>query len=169
MIKFVLMIFLVFGITSCSDFNPNKPTTFCKIINNSIYVVDNFPNDTLSIKKEVEMFIYRNFSVDSVRKKDINLFFYKADKHLTCDFEEGEPYAPSFWEGTWDNIQYLGHHNQNNIINYTIYCRKNNTGFYTYRFVYNKKGTLLNAKDVYVKFNDIDSLFIAKQKEYGIK
>ena len=51
MIKFVLMIFLVFGITSCSDFNRNKPTTFCQI-EDIVYVVNNVPNDTLLLKKE---------------------------------------------------------------------------------------------------------------------
>ena len=45
------MIFLVFGITSCSDFNPNKPTTFCQI-EDIVYVVNNVPNDTLLLKKE---------------------------------------------------------------------------------------------------------------------
>ena len=88
------MIFLVFGITSCSDFNPNKPTTFCQI-EDIVYVVNNVPNDTLLLKKEIEKLIFQSQYLDSLKKKEEKekvFLFYKGDKYLTCNFKEGEPY-----------------------------------------------------------------------------
>jgi len=78
MIKFVLMIFLVFGITSCSDFNPNKPTTFCQI-EDIVYVVNNVPNDTLLLKKEKvkkKFFIFYFFIFYKKKEKKKKYFYF---------------------------------------------------------------------------------------------
>ena len=39
----------------------------------------------------------------------------------------------------------------------------------SYNFDYNTKGEELYTEHIFRDFNDIDSLFRAKQKEYGIK
>ncbi|RIY35180.1 hypothetical protein CKY20_11195 [Capnocytophaga canis] len=136
---------------------------------NSLYIINNSPDDTLALKREVEKFIYTKFSADSIRKEDRTFHFYKADKYLTCDFREGEPYEIVPWHMTLDTIQDLRNHIRNSIIDYGIYYRENKTGFYYYNFDYNTKGEELYIEHIFRDFNDIDSLFRAKQKEYGIK
>ncbi|MFJ1376785.1 hypothetical protein ACILPE_09695 [Capnocytophaga canimorsus] len=167
-LKFII---LVLGLISCGDgYNPNKPTTFCKMKGKEIsYIISNPPDDTLALKREVEKFIYAKLSVDSVRKKNVAFDFYKADKYLTCDFEEGKPYKIVPWHMTLDTIQDLRNHIRNSIIDYSIYCGEDGTGFYRYNFDYNTKGEELYTEHIFRDFNDIDSLFRAKQKEYGIK
>ncbi|WP_404812514.1 hypothetical protein ACIRNY_02745 [Capnocytophaga canimorsus] len=167
-LKFII---LVLGLISCDDrYNPNKPITFCKMKGrNSLYIINNPPDDTLALKREVEKFIYTKFSADSIRKEDRTFHFYKADKYLTCDFEEGKPYKNVPWHMTMDTIQDLRNHVQNKIIGFAVYCGEDNTGFYAYSFYYDTKEKPIYSERVYVKFNDIDSLFRAKQKEYGIK
>ena len=168
MIKFVLMIFLVFGITSCSDFNPNKPTTFCQI-EDIVYVVNNVPNDTLLLKKEIEKLIFQSQYLDSLKKKEEKekvFLFYKGDKYLTCNFKEGEPYkiVPKYM--TLDTIQDLRNHTEIARIRFTQSVSK--VWYYNYWLRSSKEYDLVeNSKRL--KFKDIDSLFRAKQKEYGIK
>ena len=163
------MIFLVFGITSCSDFNPNKPTTFCQI-EDIVYVVNNVPDDTLLLKKEIEKLVFQSQYLDSLKRKEEKVFlFYKRDKYLTCDFEEGKPYKIVPWHMTLDTIQDLRNHIQNKIIRFAVYCREDGTGFYRYDFDYTMKGEELYTEHIFRDFNNIDSLFEAKQKEYGIK
>lgn len=168
MIKFVLMIFLVFGITSCSDFNPNKPTTFCQI-EDIVYVVNNVPNDTLLLKKEIEKLIFQSQYLDSLKKKEEKekvFLFYKGDKYLTCNFKEGEPYKIVPKHMTLDTIQDLRNHTEIARIRFTQSVSK--VWYYNYWLRSSKKYDLVeNSKRL--KFKDIDSLFRAKQKEYGIK
>lgn len=168
MIKFVLMIFLVFGITSCSDFNPNKPTTFCQI-EDIVYVVNNVPNDTLLLKKEIEKLIFQSQYLDSLKKKEEKekvFLFYKGDKYLTCNFKEGEPYKIVPKHITLDTIQDLRNHTEIARIRFTQSVSK--VWYYNYWLRSSKKYDLVeNSKRL--KFKDIDSLFRAKQKEYGIK
>ena len=168
MIKFVLMIFLVFGITSCSDFNPNKPTTFCQI-EDIVYVVNNVPNDTLLLKKEIEKLIFQSQYLDSLKKKEEKekvFLFYKGDKYLTCNFKEGEPYKIVPKHITLDTIQDLRNHTEIARIRFTQSVSK--VWYYNYWLRSSKKYDLVeNSKKL--KFKDIDSLFRAKQKEYGIK
>ena len=168
MIKFVLMIFLVFGITSCSDFNPNKPTTFCQI-EDIVYVVNNVPNDTLLLKKEIEKLIFQSQYLDSLKKKEKKekvFLFYKGDKYLTCNFKEGEPYKIVPKHMTLDTIQDLRNHTEIARIRFTQSVSK--VWYYNYWLRSSKKYDLVeNSKRL--KFKDIDSLFRAKQKEYGIK
>lgn len=168
MIKFVLMIFLVFGITSCSDFNPNKPTTFCQI-EDIVYVVNNVPNDTLLLKKEIEKLIFQSQYLDSLKKKEEKekvFLFYKGDKYLTCNFKEGEPYKIVPKHMTLDTIQDLRNHTEIARIRFTQLVSK--VWYYNYWLRSSKKYDLVeNSKRL--KFKDIDSLFRAKQKEYGIK
>ena len=122
------MIFLVFGITSCSDFNPNKPTTFCQI-EDIVYVVNNVPNDTLLLKKEIEKLIFQSQYLDSL-------------------------------------IQDLRNHTEIARIRFTQSVSK--VWYYNYWLRSSKEYDLVeNSKRL--KFKDIDSLFRAKQKEYGIK
>jgi len=168
MIKFVLMIFLVFGITSCSDFNPNKPITFCQI-EDIVYVVNNVPNDTLLLKKEIEKLIFQSQYLDSLKKKEEKekvFLFYKGDKYLTCNFKEGEPYKIVPKHMTLDTIQDLRNHTEIARIRFTQSVSK--VWYYNYWLRSSKKYDLVeNSKRL--KFKDIDSLFRAKQKEYGIK
>lgn len=168
MIKFVLMIFLVFGITSCSDFNPNKPTTFCQI-EDIVYVVNNVPNDTLLLKKEIEKLIFQSQYLDSLKKKEEKekvFLFYKGDKYLTCNFKEGEPYKIVPKHMTLDTIQDLRNHTEIARIRFTQSVSR--VWYYNYWLRSSKKYDLVeNSKRL--KFKDIDSLFRAKQKEYGIK
>ena len=168
MIKFVLMIFLVFGITSCSDFNPNKPTTFCQI-EDIVYVVNNVPNDTLLLKKEIEKLIFQSQYLDSLKKKEEKekvFLFYKEDKYLTCNFKEGEPYKIVPKHITLDTIQDLRNHTEIARIRFTQSVSK--VWYYNYWLRSSKEYDLVeNSKRL--KFKDIDSLFRAKQKEYGIK
>ena len=168
MIKFVLMIFLVFGITSCSDFNPNKPTTFCQI-EDIVYVVNNVPNDTLLLKKEIEKLIFLSQYLDSLKKKEEKekvFLFYKGDKYLTCNFKEGEPYKIVPKHMTLDTIQDLRNHTEIARIRFTQSVSK--VWYYNYWLRSSKEYDLVeNSKRL--KFKDIDSLFRAKQKEYGIK
>ena len=168
MIKFVLMIFLVFGITSCSDFNPNKPTTFCQI-EDIVYVVNNVPNDTLLLKKEIEKLIFQSQYLDSLKKKEEKekvFLFYKGDKYLTCNFKEGEPYKIVPKHMTLDTIQDLRNHTEIARIRFTQLVSK--VWYYNYWLRSSKKYDLVeNSKRL--KFKDIDSLFRVKQKEYGIK
>ena len=168
MLKFVLMIFLVFGITSCSDFNPNKPTTFCQI-EDIVYVVNNVPNDTLLLKKEIEKLIFQSQYLDSLKKKEEKekvFLFYKGDKYLTCNFKEGEPYKIVPKHMTLDTIQDLRNHTEIARIRFTQSVSK--VWYYNYWLRSSKKYDLVeNSKRL--KFKDIDSLFRAKQKEYGIK
>ena len=168
MIKFVLMIFLVFGITSCSDFNPNKPTTFCQI-EDIVYVVNNVPNDTLLLKKEIEKLIFQSQYLDSLKKKEEKekvFLFYKGDKYLTCNFKEGEPYKIVPKHMTLDTIQDLRNHTEIARIRFTQLVSK--VWYYNYWLRSSKEYDLVeNSKRL--KFKDIDSLFRAKQKEYGIK
>ena len=168
MIKFVLMIFLVFGITSCSDFNPNKPTTFCQI-EDIVYVVNNVPNDTLLLKKEIEKLIFQSQYLDSLKKKEEKekvFLFYKGDKYLTCNFKEGEPYKIVPKHMTLDTIQDLRNHTEIARICFTQSVSK--VWYYNYWLRSSKEYDLVeNSKRL--KFKDIDSLFRAKQKEYGIK
>ena len=168
MMKFVLMIFLVFGITSCSDFNPNKPTTFCQI-EDIVYVVNNVPNDTLLLKKEIEKLIFQSQYLDSLKKKEEKekvFLFYKGDKYLTCNFKEGEPYKIVPKHMTLDTIQDLRNHTEIARIRFTQSVSK--VWYYNYWLRSSKKYDLVeNSKRL--KFKDIDSLFRAKQKEYGIK
>ena len=168
MLKFVLMIFLVFGITSCSDFNPNKPTTFCQI-EDIVYVVNNVPNDTLLLKKEIEKLIFQSQYLDSLKKKEKKekvFLFYKGDKYLTCNFKEGEPYKIVPKHMTLDTIQDLRNHTEIARIRFTQSVSK--VWYYNYWLRSSKKYDLVeNSKRL--KFKDIDSLFRAKQKEYGIK
>lgn len=168
MIKFVLMIFLVFGITSCSDFNRNKPTTFCQI-EDIVYVVNNVPNDTLLLKKEIEKLIFQSQYLDSLKKKEEKekvFLFYKGDKYLTCNFKEGEPYKIVPKHITLDTIQDLRNHTEIARIRFTQSVSK--VWYYNYWLRSSKKYDLVeNSKRL--KFKDIDSLFRAKQKEYGIK
>ena len=168
MIKFVLMIFLVFGITSCSDFNPNKPTTFCQI-EDIVYVVNNVPNDTLLLKKEIEKLIFQSQYLDSLKKKEKKekvFLFYKGDKYLTCNFKEGEPYKIVPKHMTLDTIQDLRNHTEIARIRFTQSVSK--VWYYNYWLRSSKEYDLVeNSKRL--KFKDIDSLFRVKQKEYGIK
>ena len=168
MIKFVLMIFLVFGITSCSDFNPNKPTTFCQI-EDIVYVVNNVPNDTLLLKKEIEKLIFQSQYLDSLKKKEEKekvFLFYKGDKYLTCNFKEGEPYKIVPKHITLDTIQDLRNHTEIARICFTQSVSK--VWYYNYWLRSSKEYDLVeNSKRL--KFKDIDSLFRVKQKEYGIK
>ena len=166
MIKFVLMIFLVFGITSCSDFNPNKPTTFCQI-EDIVYVVNNVPDDTLLLKKEIEKLVFQSQYLDSLKRKEEKVFlFYKGDKYLTCNFKEGEPYKIVPKHMTLDTIQDLRNHTEIARIRFTQLVSK--VWYYNYWLRSSKKYDLVeNSKRL--KFKDIDSLFRAKQKEYGIK
>ena len=168
MIKFVLMIFLVFGITSCSDFNPNKPITFCQI-EDIVYVVNNVPNDTLLLKKEIEKLIFQSQYLDSLKKKEEKekvFLFYKGDKYLTCNFKEGEPYKIVPKHMTLDTIQDLRNHTEIARIRFTQSVSK--VWYYNYWLRSSKEYDLVeNSKRL--KFKDIDSLFRAKQKEYGIK
>lgn len=168
MLKFVLMIFLVFGITSCSDFNPNKPTTFCQI-EDIVYVVNNVPNDTLLLKKEIEKLIFQSQYLDSLKKKEEKekvFLFYKGDKYLTCNFKEGEPYKIVPKHMTLDTIQDLRNHTEIARIRFTQSVSK--VWYYNYWLRSSKEYDLVeNSKRL--KFKDIDSLFRAKQKEYGIK
>ena len=168
MIKFVLMIFLVFGITSCSDFNPNKPTTFCQI-EDIVYVVNNVPNDTLLLKKEIEKLIFQSQYLDSLKKKEEKekvFLFYKGDKYLTCNFKEGKPYKIVPKHMTLDTIQDLRNHTEIARIRFIQSVSK--VWYYNYWLRSSKKYDLVeNSKRL--KFKDIDSLFRAKQKEYGIK
>ena len=168
MIKFVLMIFLVFGITSCSDFNPNKPTTFCQI-EDIVYVVNNVPNDTLLLKKEIEKLIFQSQYLDSLKKKEKKekvFLFYKGDKYLTCNFKEGEPYKIVPKHMTLDTIQDLRNHTEIARICFTQSVSK--VWYYNYWLRSSKEYDLVeNSKRL--KFKDIDSLFRVKQKEYGIK
>lgn len=162
------MIFLVFGITSCSDFNPNKPTTFCQI-EDIVYVVNNVPNDTLLLKKEIEKLIFQSQYLDSLKKKEEKekvFLFYKGDKYLTCNFKEGEPYKIVPKHMTLDTIQDLRNHTEIARIRFTQSVSK--VWYYNYWLRSSKKYDLVeNSKRL--KFKDIDSLFRAKQKEYGIK
>ena len=162
------MIFLVFGITSCSDFNPNKPTTFCQI-EDIVYVVNNVPNDTLLLKKEIEKLIFQSQYLDSLKKKEEKekvFLFYKGDKYLTCNFKEGEPYKIVPKHITLDTIQDLRNHTEIARIRFTQSVSK--VWYYNYWLRSSKKYDLVeNSKRL--KFKDIDSLFRAKQKEYGIK
>ena len=166
MLKFVLMIFLVFGITSCSDFNPNKPTTFCQI-EDIVYVVNNVPDDTLLLKKEIEKLVFQSQYLDSLKRKEEKVFlFYKGDKYLTCNFKEGEPYKIVPKHMTLDTIQDLRNHTEIARICFTQSVSK--VWYYNYWLRSSKKYDLVeNSKRL--KFKDIDSLFRAKQKEYGIK
>ena len=168
MIKFVLRIFLVFGITSCSDFNPNKPTTFCQI-EDIVYVVNNVPNDTLLLKKEIEKLIFQSQYLDSLKKKEEKekvFLFYTGDKYLNCNFKEGEPYKIVPKHMTLDTIQDLRNHTEIARIRFTQSVSK--VWYYNYWLRSSKEYDLVeNSKRL--KFKDIDSLFRAKQKEYGIK
>ena len=160
------MIFLVFGITSCSDFNPNKPTTFCQI-EDIVYVVNNVPDDTLLLKKEIEKLVFQSQYLDSLKRKEEKVFlFYKRDKYLTCDFQEGEPYKKVPWDITLDTIQDLRNHTEIARICFTQSVSK--VWYYNYWLRSSKEYDLVeNSKRL--KFKDIDSLFRVKQKEYGIK
>ena len=162
------MIFLVFGITSCSDFNPNKPTTFCQI-EDIVYVVNNVPNDTLLLKKEIEKLIFQSQYLDSLKKKEEKekvFLFYKGDKYLTCNFKEGKPYKIVPKHMTLDTIQDLRNHTEIARIRFIQSVSK--VWYYNYWLRSSKKYDLVeNSKRL--KFKDIDSLFRAKQKEYGIK
>ena len=162
------MIFLVFGITSCSDFNPNKPTTFCQI-EDIVYVVNNVPNDTLLLKKEIEKLIFQSQYLDSLKKKEEKekvFLFYKGDKYLTCNFKEGEPYKIVPKHMTLDTIQDLRNHTEIARIRFTQSVSR--VWYYNYWLRSSKKYDLVeNSKRL--KFKDIDSLFRAKQKEYDIK
>ena len=168
--RVLILMILAFGFLSCDSYDPIKPTTFCKIKWKEIsYIINNPPDDTLALKIEVEKFIYSKFSADSIRKEDRTFHFYKADKYLTCDFEEGKPYKIVPWHMTLDTIQDLRNHIQNKIIRFAVYCREDGTGFYCYNFDYTMKGEELYTEHIFRDFNNIDSLFEAKQKEYGIK
>ena len=153
---------------SCSDYNPNKPTTFCEISEGGIFVVNNVPNDTLQLKKEIERLIFQPQYLDSLKKNKDNrivFLFYKGDKYLTCDFREGEPYKIVPCHITLDTIQDLRNHTEIALFKWSQ--RVDSVWYYNYWLRSSDEYDLENIK--MLKFNDIDSLFEAKQKEYGIK
>ena len=165
--RVLILMILAFGFLSCDSYDPSKPTTFCKIKGKEIsYIINNPPDDTLALKIEVEKFIYSKFSADSIRKEDRTFHFYKADKYLTCDFKEGEPYKKVPWDITLDTIQDLRNHTEIARICFTQSVSK--VWYYNYWLRSSKEYDLVeNSKRL--KFKNIDSLFRVKQKEYGIK
>ncbi|GIM57766.1 hypothetical protein CAPN006_21580 [Capnocytophaga canimorsus] len=92
--------------------------------------------------------------------------FYRGDKYLTCDFREGEPYKIVPWHITLDTIQDLKNHTE--IAEFEWAQRIDSVWYYYYWLRSSDEYDILeNTKKL--KINDIDSLFRAKQKEYGIK
>ncbi|GIM57764.1 hypothetical protein [Capnocytophaga canimorsus] len=166
--KKLLFMILVLGFFSCSDYNPNKPTTFCQI-EDIVYVVNNVPYDTLLLKKEIEKLIFQSQYLDSLKRKEERekvFLFYKGDKYLTCDFKEGKPYKIVPWHMTLDSIQDLRNHTE--IARFRFGQSISKIWHYNYWLRSSKEYDLVkNSKRL--KINDIDSLFRAKQKEYGIK
>ncbi|AWL78011.1 hypothetical protein [Capnocytophaga canimorsus] len=171
MMKAIYYIAVFVNLISCNNDNLDNKVNFCKLkTKHNIFLIDKRVDDTLLLKKEVEKFIFERY-IDTIRTKKMlpYIYFYERDEYLTCDFEEGKPYKIVPWHMTLDSIQDLRNHRLNQIMFLWIdFYEKDSVWYYNYWLRSSDEYDILeNTKRL--KINDIDSLFEAKQKEYGIK
>ena len=163
------------------DYDSGKPTEFYMIVDNmdrikksghEIFVVHNAPYDTLEIKKVIEKFNLETLPVDSLKKyRGYGRIFYRETKYMTRHFKEGDPYDPEY--SSWDNTQDFRNHFKDILMttSYSINPTGNGKCYYYYWLYWNYWNNIDAKYDNKVKivFYNLDSLYCAKKKEYGIE
>jgi hypothetical protein len=161
------------------DYDRSKPTEFYKILEDKdsiacyeVYVVHNAPYDTLEIKMVIEQFNIRTLPIDSILNYKIcGRVFYRETKYMTRNFKEGEEYNPQY--SSWDNTKDFRNHYKDIMMNtrYFINPANNGKSYYYYWLNWGNGNHWENStsKSVKTTFHDIESLYRAKKKEYGIK
>ena len=161
------------------DYDSGKPTEFYKIeesktdrVSYEIYVVHNAPYDTLEIKKVIEKFNLETWAIDSLKKYGGGgRLFYRETKYMTRHFKEGAPYDPEY--SSWDNTQDYRNHDDDILMTtgYSINPAGNGKSYYTYWLYWNygKNISAMYDNRMRIIFYNLDSLYRAKKKEYGIE
>ena len=161
------------------DYDSGKPTEFYKIneykadgIFRETYVVHNAPYDTSKIKKVIEKFNLETCLVDTIWKyRSCRRLFYRETKYMTRHFKEGDPYDPEY--SSWDNTQDFRNHYKDILMTtkYSINPAGNGKCYYYYWLYWNYWNNIDAKYDNKVKivFYNLDSLYCAKKKEYGIE
>ena len=161
------------------DYDSGKPTEFYKIeesktdrVSYEIYVVHNAPYDTLEIKKVIEKFNLETWAIDSLKKYGGGgRLFYRETKYMTRHFKEGDPYDPEY--SSWDNTQDYRNHFKDILMttSYSINPAGDGDCYYRYWLYWNYWNNIDAKYDnkVHILFRDLDSLYRAKKKEYGIE
>ena len=153
------------------DYDRGKPTEFYEI-EDGIFVVHNAPYDTLEIKKVIEKFNLETWSIDSLKKYGGGgRLFYRETKYMTRHFKEGAPYDPKY--SSWDNTQDYRNHFKDILMttSYSINPVGDGDCYYRYWLYWNYWNNIDAKYDnkVHILFRDLDSLYRAKKKEYGIE
>ena len=153
------------------DYDRGKPTEFYEI-EDGIFVVHNAPYDTLEIKKVIEKFNLETWAIDSLKKYGGGgRLFYRETKYMTRHFKEGDPYDPEY--SSWDNTQDYRNHFKDILMttSYSINPVGDGDCYYRYWLYWNYWNNI-DAKydnEVEIVFYNLDSLYRAKKKEYGIE
>ena len=153
------------------DYDRGKPTEFYEI-EDGIFVVHNAPYDTLEIKKVIEKFNLETWSIDSLKKYGGGgRLFYRETKYMTRHFKEGVPYDPEY--SSWDNTQDYRNHDDDILMTtgYSINPAGNGKCYYYYWLYWNygKNISAMYDNRMRIIFYNLDSLYCAKKKEYGIE
>ena len=153
------------------DYDSGKPTEFYEI-EDGIFVVHNAPYDTLEIKKVIEKFNLETWSIDSLKKYGGGgRLFYRETKYMTRHFKEGVPYDPEY--SSWDNTQDYRNHDDDILMTtgYSINPAGNGKCYYYYWLYWNygKNISAMYDNRMRIIFYNLDSLYRAKKKEYGIE
>ena len=153
------------------DYDRGKPTEFYEI-EDGIFVVHNAPYDTLEIKKVIEKFNLETWSIDSLKKYGGGgRLFYRETKYMTRHFKEGDPYDPEY--SSWDNTQDFRNHFKDILMttSYSINPAGNGKCYYYYWLYWNygKNISAMYDNRMRIIFYNLDSLYCAKKKEYGIE
>ena len=153
------------------DYDRGKPTEFYEI-EDGIFVVHNAPYDTLEIKKVIEKFNLETWAIDSLKKYGGGgRLFYRETKYMTRHFKEGDPYDPEY--SSWDNTQDYRNHFKDILMttSYSINPVGDGDCYYRYWLYWNYWNNIDAKYDnkVHILFRDLDSLYRAKKKEYGIE
>ena len=153
------------------DYDRGKPTEFYEI-EDGIFVVHNAPYDTLEIKKVIEKFNLETWSIDSLKKYGGGgRLFYRETKYMTRHFKEGDPYDPEY--SSWDNTQDYRNHFKDILMttSYSINPAGNGKCYYYYWLYWNygKNISAMYDNRMRIIFYNLDSLYCAKKKEYGIE
>ena len=153
------------------DYDRGKPTEFYEI-EDGIFVVHNAPYDTLEIKKVIGKFNLETWSIDSLKKYGGGgRLFYRETKYMTRHFKEGVPYDPEY--SSWDNTQDYRNHDDDILMTtgYSINPTGNGKCYYYYWLYWNygKNISAMYDNRMRIIFYNLDSLYCAKKKEYGIE
>lgn len=97
--------------------------------------------------------------------------FYRETKYMTRHFKEGDSYDPEY--SSWENTQDFRNHFKDILMttSYSINPAGNGKCYYYYWLYWNYWNNIDAKYDNKVKivFYNLDSLYRAKKKEYGIE